>query len=812
MTLMLRLLAILCLLGAVAGISRDVDESDGMGLVVVDISQSMEPIVGEELLSRARELLPTSEIFAFSGEISSYPVDSNSYSRISRSWEKLDVGASNLEKGLSKARKGEPVIFLTDGYETKGNVRSGLESLRKSDSPVFPLVPQKLASEDIVGITALSAPLLSKKGESVDVRVALGNTSALTARGELVVRDGSREVLRKFVQVEPQKEVLIAASSDPLAKGVREITAEFKPDDSKHLPSSRTIFLSGEEREKVLLLNGSSEDSRILESTLRDLGYELDSILGGQNAIPFGQIDDYKVVVLNNVPFATIKADGAAKIETFVKTGGSLLMLGGNQSFGLGGYIGTPIDSILPVNLVPPHTEQKRLNVAVQLVLDKSQSMSFDNKIDFVKDAAREVVKSLKDDDYIGVMGFDDTPFPVVKMGLVGQVRSEANEKIGRIFASGKTNLAPAIDEARKALERAPAGRKHLIILTDGKIPDAGPFYVEFIKQLRISGITASTVMLGSEDDFGLLRQMANVGGGTYYQTSDAMALPRIFISDIKVASGEKTLKEDVEYDARIGPSGVKSTSLERYPALKGYVETKPKDGANLEIVVFGDNKAEPLLASWQVEQGNVIAYTSDANGRWSTHWAQWDKYRQFWNDIFSSLVGDSGSGDAKYDLRYYFEGADLALDFAVYSGQLKGDITAQVTGPDGTPILVGFDPIASGHFKGVVRDLRAGRYDITIRLGPKAISTVAVNVPGDLFGERKGRGFNRPLLEEVAAATGGRVNPSSADVTKWNKPRKSKQPLDTLFLSLGLTFLLLEILIRQGVFRYLRQAHKSSL
>src|SRR5690606_39249101 len=108
----------------------------------------------------------------------------------------------------------------------------------------------------------------------------------------------------------------------------------------------------------------------------------------------------------------------------------------------------------------------------VALVLDKSGSMSSGRKIEFAKEASREVVQNLKDDDYITVIGFDQTPFTVVKLGRLGQIRAHALERITRLFPAGRTNLLPSLDEARRELLRADAGRKHVIILTDGRIPD----------------------------------------------------------------------------------------------------------------------------------------------------------------------------------------------------------------------------------------------------------------------------------------------------------------------------------------------------
>ena len=116
-----------------------------------------------------------------------------------------------------------------------------------------------------------------------------------------------------------------------------------------------------------------------------------------------------------------------------------------------------------------------------------------------------------------------------------------------------------------------------MIVLTDGKIPDADQSYLELVKQMRLSGITLSTVLVGSEYDFGFLRDMAERGGGAFYQTDDPSSLPKIFMQDVQVRSGEKSMKEESEFPVSVGPAGVRSSKIESYPDLLGFVETQRK-------------------------------------------------------------------------------------------------------------------------------------------------------------------------------------------------------------------------------------------
>ena len=54
----------------------------------------------------------------------------------------------------------------------------------------------------------------------------------------------------------------------------------------------------------------------------------------------------------------------------------------------------------------------------------------------------------------------------------------------------------------------------------------------------------------------------------------------------------------------RPGDGKITTTKIRAFPALRGYVQTKKKEKANLELVAYADRKAEPLLASWNLWEG----------------------------------------------------------------------------------------------------------------------------------------------------------------------------------------------------------------
>ena len=780
--------------------------------LLLDISESMDPVTAQELTARATKLSGEAgvslEVIPFSKTTAPYStsVERIDFKSIRRSWEKLDIGGSNLERGLQAlsdqaGSEGVRALMISDGFESEGDGSALVPTLSAKGIKIFPLTPgDPTGSKEKFSISNLYAPLLAPAQKSVEIRVSVKNTTSQLQSGVLEITHDLKSIYKEKVRVEPGAEIVITAPSDPSQEGIKEIVAKLVPDTRNLGVSTESVFISGEEREKILLLNGSFEDARFLPDALKEQAYQLTAQTLTSGQADLSALKEFDAIILNNIALTQLPSGGSDQIEKYVLGGGGFVMTGGNRSFGLGGYLGSAVADILPVELVPPQTVQKRLNVALELVLDKSGSMGQGGKLDFAKEAAREVIRNLKDEDYIGIIGFDSAPWVVVKLSQVGEVRDVAIERVGRLFPAQKTNLFPAIDEARRSLLRVNAGRKHMIILTDGKVPDSGPYYVELTKQMRLLGITVSTVMLGGEADVDMLKEMADAGGGAFYQTLDASTLPRIFLSDIKTASGERTLKEQSEFGVREGPGGVYSTSIKSFPSLRGYVQTKPREAARLELVVTGGDKAEPLLASWKVGEGRAAAFTSDVNGRWSSQWITWERFSRFLSELVDSVRPQSkDKGERiKFDLRHYLERGVLSLDLAIYSEGASGNVQGVLLFPNGEERTISFANVARGRFKAEVSPVTAGKYEFRGVAGGRKLTPIAFVLSGDLFGEKKGEGYNVPLLTRLASGSGGELNPEAEKLKGGGLVTRSETDLSPWFLLLAGILLFCEIVARE--------------
>jgi hypothetical protein len=378
-------------------------------------------------------------------------------------------------------------------------------------------------------------------------------------------------------------------------------------------------------------------------------------------------------------------------------------------------------------------------------------------------------------------------------------VRDSAVSRISRLFPTSRTNLFPALDEARRGLTRINAGRKHVIVLTDGKLPDPGSYYFELIKQMRLIGITVSTVMVGNDADDGFLAQMAQAGGGAFYQTTDPSNLPKVFLSDVKVASGERTLKEEPDLPVRPGPDPIVTTKLNSFPTLRGFVETLQKDKANTELVVSDLEGTYPLLASWKVGEGRVISFASDANGRWSSNWMRWDRIQEFWSDVVESARRKVVANEAHipFDMRSWVEGSQMVVDLSLFEDSGYKEITASIKTPSGTIKKLSFSPISRGHYQARLDDAIAGTYRTTVSLGNASLPEVAWTLSGELFGERSFRKPNLAVLSDLAERSGGKVDPSPEEIKPLLRQARDRTSLAHLFLIAALVLLFAEFGVR---------------
>ena len=778
----------------------------GERIFVFDLSRSIPEEMKNWMAKQGMAPQPGDRAFVFGGE-----------AREAKDWDRWVRGEvpalpikpeqTNLEALFSTLLRLPPAprsLFLfTDGWETQGSVERLLPTLALSGMRVFPLLPPDRPAIANVAVKKIVAPHQGTSGEGINLRVMVENQNSKAAEGNLIVRRSGQPLKNEAVKIPPGTHILAYQTTLPEEPMVS-FQANFIPrqtgSDLISQDNQATAWVAVRTKAKILLLNGRSGEGRYLEEILRRRGFEVTSLTpGGPPPPPAG----YSIVVFNNIEREKLSPAYLAGIERHVAEGNGFVMLGGEGSFAPGSYRQTPIETILPVELKEPGKEEK--NRAVVLVIDKSGSMREENRLLYAQEAAKAVAAQLKDDDLLGVLGFDVEPFVVVHLSPMERVRGTVLTQIDRLKAQGKTYLYPAIVEARRQLERQSAGRKHVIVLSDGETGGSGSDYVDLVTVMREElKITVSTVAIGDQANIPLLKRIAQYGGGFFHHTYDPRTLPQIVLQQLREKPAGPLVEKDFT-PVPVGGSEILAGFAEKsYPPLKGYIETEVKRRAHLDLVIPREEKRVPLLASWSYGKGKAVAFTTDLSGRWSKEWIQWEAVERFWGKVFEWLRPLQESlpphevrinqinGRVVADLYLYAEGHDRALFRYSFGG--KGANSEGI-----------FNRLAPGHYQTVLPVSAPGDYRIGVveeRSGQRlSYPTLGYTLPFDPRTEVAHDAFNIPLLEKLARSTGGAINPKGDGTLEGpTEVTRLFKPLRPYLLFLALALFLAEIIFRSFI------------
>lgn len=162
---------------------------------------------------------------------------------------------------------------------------------------------------------------------------------------------------------------------------------------------------------------------------------------------------------------------------------------------------------------VPP--EDNRLPLDLALVIDCSTSMK-GHRLKNVKEAARQIIDELHDEDTLAIVSFNDRA-EVVLSDRVGGTRAHAKAGITALRAEGGTEILQGLRIGLREVTAhlRPGVLGHVVLLTDGRTygDDEGCIAAAERAGGHDIGITA----LGIGDDWNddLLDQMASRSGGT---------------------------------------------------------------------------------------------------------------------------------------------------------------------------------------------------------------------------------------------------------------------------------------------------------
>jgi Mg-chelatase subunit ChlD len=790
-SLVLRAILFIALIGALAGtqLVRRVDRLTTVFLV--DSSDSVSPderARAESFIQAALETMREGDqaaIVAFGDNalVERAPSPEQALRRIQSAPDtsRTDIGdAINLGLALLPADTQKRLVLLSDGGENAGDSRAAIELARARGVPIE-VVTLGEATNDLVQLSDLRAPASARKGQTIALQVVVESTAA--TGGTVRIREGAQTIIEEPVALEPGRQTFafeVEAASDGFAR----YTAEIEVDGDTRRQNNQAVALVNVQGEpRVLIVEGRSGESANLAAALR--AAQMNPTVVAPQGIPTNLADlgGYDAVVLANVPAAQLPTSAMELLPAYVRElGRGLVMLGGDRSYGMGGYNRTPVEAALPVNM-EVRDKERRPDVAIVFVVDASGSMAACHcddpssgssstlsgvvKVDIAKEAVLQASALLQEDDKLGVVAFDDVPRWAVNVAQVPSL-SEIQQAISPIAPNGQTNVRGGLLAAKQALEETEARVKHVILLTDGW-SSAGN-QTDIADELRAEGITLSTIAAGS-GSAPYLEDLADRGGGRYYPVANMEDVPQIFVEETVKTVGSYLIEQQFT-PTLVGDSPIlRGLTSQGWPSLYGYNGTELKDSAQL---VLRSPEGDPVLAQWQYGLGRAVAWTSDMKGQWGVDLVRWDGFAPLAAQLVGWTIPSDVENALNAEARIEGTQAVIAAQARDADGQPIPDasITATIIGSDGRTEQVPLRQVGPGQFQASVPSPAAGSFlvQLSARDGATPLGQQMVGLVVPYSPEYRQQQSNPDLLRAIAGETGGSVLQSPATVFTPNQ------------------------------------------
>lgn len=777
-------------------------------LFAFDLSRSIPPDMRRWMEQSAQgELAPgdADRVFLFGAEA----VQTSGWREALKGVENtaIEPQKTSLEKLLTTLLALPPrprsLFLFTDGWETEGAVTRLLPLIAGSGLKIFPIVPAEPPKIANVAVTKLLAPNHGNSAESINLKAALENYNDREIDGTLVVERNGQAFKTDRIKLKPGSHLFTyqAILPEDSVASYRATFTPSRPELDNYAPDNHAVAtVTVRTKAKILLLNGRSGAGRYLEEIFKRQGFDITSRNPDSAPPPAG----YGVIVFNNVEREKFPSGYLAAVEKHIAAGNGFIMVGNEASFAPGAYRGTPIENLLPVEpKEPPKREEK--NRAVVLVIDKSGSMREDNRILYAQEAAKAVVRQLNDNDFIGVVGFDVSPFVITPLSRVSSVRRSFDSDIERLRASGRTYLLPAINEAKRQLQRQDAALKHVIILSDGETGGSGGDYIDLVHVMRTElKIAVSSVAIGADANLPLMKRITQYGGGFFHHIQDPRSLPRIVLQQI-----QETPQNDPPKERELIPTQeprselLASVTQRNYPRVLGYMETEVKRGAEADVTIPRDERRAPLVASWRYGRGKSVALTMDMESKFSRNWIQWGGLQGFWDKVLDWLR-PAVEPVPLHEARVSLVNMRPVLDLYVYEdASTNSQFSFVITGKAGKNNGL-LKSVARGHFQSVLPINVPGEYKIELselrRDRRIALPALGYSLPYNANAELPMPGFNTALLGQLAQVSGGEINPRMRDIVVepavTNRTATKREPL----IALAFLLFLFEVALRKFV------------
>lgn len=705
----------------------------------------------------------------------------------------VDPAFTDLESGLSLGAALLPagyrrrVVLVTDGRQNLGDAVSEARLLQAEGVRVD-VAPVAVTPGADVRVDGVDVPGSLHIGEHFTITVRLFSSVATDASVQIF--EDSQLITSASAGI-PIGSSVLSYPAVAHSAGVHTYRAVIQPvvdAIAKNNEGSAFATVSGPPR--VLVVEGAPGFGINVAASLRAGKITADTVGAPQMPQDLAGLQRYAAVVLVDAPADLIGAAAMQALRSYVSDlGRGLVALGGPNSYGVGGYGGTPLEEALPVRMELP----KRKDLPTAAVVLIIESLESDAGVNISKQAGRGVIGLLTPEDQVAVSD-GDNGFVVPLQRVADRARIAG--AIDAMSPLDPMSYTQALTDAYNALRKAKAQTKHIILLGDG---DATDSYRALVTRIARAGIQVSTIETNAAvaTDFQTMRDIARWGNGHYYPADNPATIPQVFLKVARTVA-HTSIVEGRFFPSEYAPSPILS-GIVAAPALDGYVVTTPRA---LSTVVLASPKSDPILSQWQYGLGRAVAWTSDSQGRWSSGWLASGATRGIWAQMVNWVLPPPQS--TSLSLTTSATGGLATLGVDTTAGDAYRGISARVVGPDDLPQTVTLQATTPNHYEAQVQTGHEGAYLIDVQAavrGSKAVRTISGGLVVPYAPDYRDTGVDPVALQAIAAAGGGSVLSRPAQAFAGNVPPvDAPLPLQTPLLLLALLLLPVDVGIRRLV------------
>jgi uncharacterized membrane protein len=755
----------------------------------------------------------------------------------------IQLGLATFDKDSMRR-----LVLISDGNPTMGDTDAAVAAAVAQHVPID-VMPLHYQIDHEVSMEKFVAPTWKREHEPFSLSVVLKNTNDTPVTGTLTVTDANRPMnldLTRPGDHPTLKVTLDAGSTDhpsltrvpihvpPLAPGVHQFHAQFNPDDGSDASKVDTMtdnnggdaftFVQGKGR--ILYVDDSEQhNGDTLLGALQANGINIDQadhIPSSQFPPDLIELQNYDAIILSNVACGNggLNESQQQNLSTYVHDmGGGLVVIGGPNTFGAGGWRGTKLADVLPVEMDIP-AKRTIPKGALVLAMDPAEAPDGNG---WGRKCAEAAANALSPQDDIGIISYGgragynwDLP-----LGPKGNGAALSNA-IGNWYLGDLPSFQDAItlalygDGTSKGLIADDARSKHIIVITDDDPQMPSDALIEVCKanHITVSTITVYPHMPGNVAP-GTLKLAKSTGGKSFGPIEDHPdQLPQIFIKEATVVRRSLISESEkgIPLTLQRGPSETIKGISDRLPSVRGMVLTGKKASPQVQYPITAGAESDPLLATWQTGLGKVVCYMSDAGGKWGYFWVQSPEYTKLWTQIVKSVtrppmsnrfeVNVTSSGTKGHIVVEGLDKDDTFLNFSSLGGK--------VVGPDPTKPAVDEHLVQTGpgRYEGDFDMPDKGTYVAVLQYSDTNGETGYLPVSGvsqSSSPEMRDLKSNDELLEDIAKRTKGRMLPVfDADQAGFFErtadlpPAESSLPVWDRLIPLLMALILLDVAARR--------------